>query len=258
MDQSLFDQQKTITRWQGTRSLKGIDKLQKLRDTAKHHKDKKEFFLPVRHDPLKRIFDIAFSAAFLLAFSPLFLLISLIVLCTSPGPIFYKSRRLGRGGKVIECLKFRTMYKDAEERLHQLLKEESFRAEWETYQKVKSDPRITPVGQFIRKTSLDEIPQFWNVLKGDLSVVGPRPPTLMGPQEHFLKEIRLLYGERTPTILSVRPGITGVWQISGRSQIPFEQRCKLEEQYAVTRTFWQDLILILKTIPAVFFSRGAF
>jgi len=150
------------------------------------------------------------------------------------------------------------MYKDAEERLHHLLNTDAaFRAEWDAFQKVKLDPRITPIGRFLRKTSLDEIPQFWNVLRGDLSVVGPRPPTLLGPQDQFLQEIGLLYGESTAKILSVRPGITGVWQISGRSQLTFEQRRKLEENYADTRTFWKDLWVIFKTIPAVFLSRGA-
>ena len=105
---------------------------------------------------------------------------------------------------------------------------------------------------------MDELPQFINVLKGDLSVVGPRPPTLMGPPEEYLKEIRHLYGEMTPKILSVRPGITGVWQISGRSYLTFEERRRIEASYAETRTFWQDLVVIIKTIPAVFFSKGAY
>lgn len=213
----------------------------------------------IRRDPWKRGFDIVFSALCLLVFSPFLLLLSLLVALTSRGPVFYKSRRLGRGGKLIECIKFRTMYKDAELRLHQLLHTDAaFRAEWEKFQKVQLDPRITPVGRFLRRTSLDEFPQFWNVLKGDLSVVGPRPPTLLGPPEQFLKEIQALYGARTATILSIRPGITGIWQISGRSRIPFETRCELEESYALQRTFWQDLKLIFKTVPAVLFSRGAF
>ncbi|HEX2583081.1 MAG TPA: sugar transferase, partial [Chlamydiales bacterium] len=120
------------------------------------------------------------------------------------------------------------------------------------------DPRITPIGKFLRKTSLDEIPQFWNVLVGDLSVVGPRPPTLLGPPEYYLQEIRKLYGPAANLILSVRPGITGLWQISGRSQIPMQERAKMEAQYATSRNFWSDLVVIAKTIPAVFFSKGAF
>lgn len=159
---------------------------------------------------------------------------------------------------MIYCIKFRSMYADAEKRLQTLLKEDSsFREEWEKFQKVTLDPRITPVGHFLRKTSLDEIPQFWNVLKGDLSVVGPRPPTFIGPPETMEKEIQELYGDRAPTILSVRPGITGLWQISGRSTIPFEERCAIEEKYAMQQTLKLDLIVILKTIPAIFCAKGA-
>ncbi len=239
-----------------------VERLRKLKKQADQlaevHLEKK-IVLVSRRDPLKRVFDIAFSSVFLLAALPFFLLLALIVRSTSRGPVFFKSRRLGQGGKIIECLKFRTMYEDAEARLHHLLKTDAaFRTEWDAFQKVKSDPRITPIGKFLRKTSLDEIPQFWNVLKGDLSVVGPRPPTLIGPTENFLHEIALLYGERTAKILSVKPGITGIWQISGRSQISFEDRCKLEESYAESRTFWLDLVVICKTVPAVLFSRGAF
>lgn len=217
------------------------------------------FPLQIKHDLAKRAFDIAFSALFLLAFSPVFLFLALLVKRSSPGPIFYKSPRLGRGGKVIQCLKFRTMFIDAETRLHYLLQTEpNLRAEWETFQKFKQDPRITPIGNFLRKTSLDEIPQFWNVLIGDLSVVGPRPPTLVGPPKDYSQEIRKLYGSSTHLILSVRPGITGTWQVSGRSQIPMHERVKIEAQYAKSRNFWVDLVVIAKTIPAVFFSKGAF
>lgn len=215
--------------------------------------------IAIRHDPLKRIFDIAFSLLVLIGFSPLFILIALLVQITSPGPVFYKSVRLGRGGKVIHCWKFRSMYQDADERLMQLLhSNEKLRLEWEQFQKIKNDPRVTLIGRFIRKTSLDEWPQFWNVLKGDLSVVGPRPPVLIGPPDHFAEEIRKWYGIKMDKILSIRPGLTGVWQISGRSEIPFDERVRLEELYAETRTFWKDLVLILKTIPAVIFSRGAY
>jgi undecaprenyl-phosphate galactose phosphotransferase len=151
------------------------------------------------------------------------------------------------------------MFMDAETRLHHLLQTEaSLRAEWETFQKFKDDPRITPVGKLLRKTSLDEIPQFWNVLVGELSVVGPRPPTLLGPPECYLDELRKLYGPSADLILTVRPGITGLWQISGRSQIPMLERAKIEARYAESRNFWTDLVVIAKTIPAVFFSKGAF
>src|SRR5690606_19029520 len=130
--------------------------------------------------------------------SPLILVLALLVRATSKGPAFYKSVRLGRGGKVIYCWKFRSMYCDAEERLKELLASDvQKRAEWKKFQKLKNDPRITSIGYFLRKTSLDEWPQFWNVFKGDLSVVGPRPPTLVGPPESFVKEIRKWYGPNT-------------------------------------------------------------
>ncbi len=215
--------------------------------------------IPIRRDPIKRGFDILFSSAVLVTLSPLLLAVGLCVKLTSPGPILFFSKRLGRGGKVIECVKFRTMFQDAEERLQDLLKtDEGLRLEWEVFQKFKQDPRITSIGKFLRKTSLDEMPQFWNVLKGDMSVVGPRPPTLMGAPDQYLQEIQLVYGEAAWKILTVRPGITGIWQISGRSKIPMEERRKLEANYAENRTFWKDLVVIAKTVPAVLFSRGAF
>ncbi len=214
--------------------------------------------ISIQHNAKKRLFDLIFSSLFLSLFSPLFLLISLLIKATSKGPIFYKSYRLGRGGKVIECWKFRSMYQDADVRLHSLLASDpSLQKEWEMFQKLKQDPRITPIGYYLRKTSLDELPQFWNVLKGDLSLVGPRPPTLMGPPHHFLEEIHLLYGNKTNTILSVRPGITGLWQISGRSNISFSKRCEIEEEYALHHSFFQDVVILIKTIPVVLFSKGA-
>lgn len=245
--------EQTLSREKGIQKLKRLKGFSSKKTTAK-------FEIVVKHDPIKRLFDFCLSVFFLILSSPLFALFSLLIPLASLGPIFYKSPRLGRGGKLIYCYKFRTMYKDAEERLQDLLESNlEFRTEWEIFQKVRKDPRITPIGKFLRKFSLDEIPQFWNVLKGDLSLVGPRPPTLMGPPEKFLEEICLLYGKDTAAkILSVRPGITGVWQISGRSEISFDDRKKMEESYCDSRTFLKDLVVILKTVPAVLFSKGAF
>jgi len=237
-------------------SPKTIDTLRRLKKVKPVVEDG---LLPVQHGWPKRTFDIAFSFVCLTLFSPLLVVLAILVGSTSRGPIFYSSKRLGRGGRIIHCIKFRTMYRDAETRLWHLLQTEpALRKEWDIYQKLKDDPRITPIGKFLRKTSLDEFPQFWNVLKGDLSVVGPRPPALMGAPEQFLQEIRLVYGDSTKKILTVRPGITGVWQISGRSKIPLKEKRKIEEEYALNRTFWKDLVVIAKTIPAVVFSRGAF
>ncbi|NGX30617.1 MAG: hypothetical protein K940chlam4_01467, partial [Candidatus Anoxychlamydiales bacterium] len=167
--------------------------------------------------------------------------------------------RLGRGGKIIKCIKFRTMYKKADSLLHKLLKQNDIlRYEWETFQKLRNDPRITPLGHFLRKTSLDELPQFINVLKGDLSVVGPRPFALIGKKENFQIEIKKYLGNKTEKILSMRPGITGIWQVSGRSEITIEERLKMEEKYIDEQSFLLDIYLILKTIPKIFFPRGAF
>lgn len=199
----------------------------------------------------KRIFDIFFSVFILLLTAPILLLIALAIKATSPGPVFYRCIRLGRSGLPFTCWKFRSMHKDAEKKLKDLLASDPERkAEWETYWKLKSDPRVTWVGKLLRKTSLDEFPQFWNVLKGDLSVVGPRPVTL--------EEIQKYYGERASKILSIRPGITGIWQTSGRNLISFEERVQLEENYVDKHSFLLDLAIIAKTIPSLFYSKGAF
>ena len=212
----------------------------------------------IRHDPWKRMFDIVFSLGCLILFLPIFPVLALLIKKTSKGPIFYKSLCAGRGGNIIECWKFRTMFEDAPQRLHYLLRmDRAFRKEWEIFQKVKNDPRVTSIGRFLRKTSLDEIPQFWNVIKGDLSVVGPRPQAFFGSPDQGIEEIRSLFGEKADTILSVRPGITGVWQVSGRNQLTLKERYSIEAAYAKDHTFAQDLLVIAKTIPAVLFAKGA-
>lgn len=200
---------------------------------------------------MKRLFDLCFTLTLLLVFAPLFLLIALLIKLTSPGPILYKQKRTGQFGHPIFCYKFRSMYADAEHKLAALLDSDPrLKAEWKTYYKLKTDPRITPLGHFLRKTSLDELPQFFNVLKGDLSVVGPRPVT---PHE-----IDTYYKDKALFILSVRPGITGLWQTSGRSHLSFEKRVLLEEQYVKERTFLLDLKLIAKTIPAMLCPKDAY
>jgi len=151
------------------------------------------------------------------------------------------------------------MYKKADSLLHKLLKQNNIlKLEWEKFQKLKKDPRITPLGHFLRKTSLDELPQFINVLKGDLSVVGPRPFVLIGKKEDFHIEIKKYLGSKTEKILSMRPGITGIWQVSGRSEVSIDERLKMEEKYIDEQSFLLDLCLILKTIPIIFFPKGAY
>ncbi|MCH9614759.1 MAG: UDP-glucose:undecaprenyl-phosphate glucose-1-phosphate transferase [Chlamydiia bacterium] len=200
---------------------------------------------------MKRLFDILFASLVLILLSPLYLLIALIIKFTSPGPVFYVAPRIGKNLKTIQCLKFRSMYVDAEEKLENLLASNPLlRIEWDTYWKLKKDPRITAIGKFLRKTSLDELPQFFNVLLGDLSVVGPRPA--------LPEQVRDFYREKAPFILSVRPGITGPWQTSGRNSLTFEERISLEEEYAKKNSFFRDIFFILKTIPLVLFPRNTY
>ncbi len=205
----------------------------------------------IRHLPLKRIFDIAFSVAVLALGAPVFLLIAFLVRLSSPGPIMFSHERIGRGGKRFRCLKFRTMYPDAENRLHDLLKDNPhLKEEWQRCRKLKNDPRVTTIGRFLRQTSLDELPQFLNVLKGDLSVVGPRPVT----EEELIRE----FGPHANRFLTVRPGLTGPWQVSGRSDTTYQKRVRFDIHYIRHRSFFWDLYLIFRTIPAMISARGAY
>jgi exopolysaccharide production protein ExoY len=200
---------------------------------------------------IKRIFDIVFSSCAIVFFLPLGLVLAVLIKVTSVGPVLYVCKRVGRHGKAIYCWKFRTMCLDADQVLKEILaRDPILRQEWETYYKLKDDPRINSVGRFLRKTSLDELPQFWNVLKGDLSVVGPRPVTE--------EEIEKYFGSKKEKLLSVRPGLTGIWQTSGRSLLTFEERLKLEESYVDKQSLGLDLRIICKTIPVLFLSKGAF
>lgn len=205
---------------------------------------------PIRHIPTKRLFDIAFSACILLILAPLFFVIALAIRLGSGEPAIYAQPRIGRGGKVFHCYKFRTMHSGAEERLQAILQQDPLlRREWSEKQKLKEDPRIFLIGKWLRRTSLDELPQFWNVVKGDLSVVGPRP--YMVAQGSKL-------GPLAPKILSIRPGITGLWQTSGRSRTTFQERVALDAAYVERRSFYYDLTLVLKTVPQVIFPTDAY
>lgn len=209
------------------------------------------FSFEVRHFPFKRIFDILFSITILVLALPLLLGIAIAIRCSSGGRIIYSQQRIGRGGRLFRCYKFRTMYQDADSRLKEILSIDfAKRKEWEQTHKLKDDPRITPIGSFLRKTSLDELPQFWNVLKGDLSIVGPRPVVTEEIIKHF--------GVKAPKIFSVRPGITGLWQISGRSDISYPARIALDERYVDNRSFFLDLKIIALTIPRMITRRGAY
>ena len=202
----------------------------------------------------KRLFDALFSLAVLICGLPLFTMLAIVIKATSPGPVFYCSKRIGKDGKLFTCWKFRSMYCDAEHRLTQLLAENPhYRKEWQKYFKLKEDPRLTRVGKFLRKTSLDEFPQFWNVFIGDLSLVGPRP---FLPNE--MDAIKRVIGKQTQALFSVKPGLTGIWQTSGRSCLTFEQRVLLDLNYIHLRSFFFDLTIILKTVPMLILPKGAF
>jgi len=206
----------------------------------------------IRHIPMKRGFDILFSLLCLFIGAPIFLLIAVAIFATSPGRIVYSHERIGRSGKPFRCYKFRTMHENAEELLQGLLESDlALKIEWEKNYKLKKDPRITRIGLFLRKTSLDELPQFWNVLKGNLSVVGPRAVVS--------EEMTKYYHVKAYKILSIRPGLTGYWQVYGRSDVPsYETRVKMDEYYVENQSFLLDLKLIAMTIPAMLFARGAY
>lgn len=198
----------------------------------------------------KRLFDISFSLLVLTLFAPVYLCIALGIALTSPGPVFFIQNRVGRDGRLFRCIKFRTMVVNADLMLEELLSSNpACRAEFESNFKLKTDPRITFIGRWLRVTSLDEFPQFWNVLVGDMSVVGPRP--LVQPE---LPK----YGAAVTHVLRVRPGITGMWQVSGRNDIPYALRVKIDTNYARNHTFAMDLGIILRTIGVVLFPRGAY
>lgn len=198
----------------------------------------------------KRLFDILFSLAILLMGSPLYVILACAVKLSSKGPIFFLDERVGKNGELFRCYKFRTMFIDAPDKLHALLETNpSLKQEWLYFQKLSHDPRVTGIGSFLRKSSLDELPQFFNVLAGSMSVVGPRPVTR--------KEIEERFDLKAPKILSVKPGITGLWQTTGRSNLSYSERIALEELYVDTRDFWLDIKIIMKTVPAVLASKGA-
>ena len=200
----------------------------------------------------KRTFDIVFSILALIIVLPVIGIFSILIVMESPGWPIYKSRRVREGGKEFYCFKLRSMYSDAEKRLKEILeKDPSKREEWEKYRKIKDDPRITKIGKIIRKFSIDELPQFLNVLKGDMSVVGPRAITKEEVEKYYKEEGKFYY-------FSVKPGITGLWQISGRNDMDYDFRVRTDIWYVENWSFWLDIVIILKTIPAVVKSEGAY
>lgn len=198
---------------------------------------------------LKRVMDVAGSAFFILLFLPFFVIVALGVRMSSRGPIFYSQRRVGRHGRTIHVYKFRSMRVDADEVLATFLDSDAgARAEWESHHKLKTDPRITSFGRFIRRTSLDEIPQFWNVLRGDMSLIGPRPVTTAE---------RHRYREHWPMYCAMRPGISGLWQVSGRSRLTYDERVALDVKYVRGWSVWMDIKILVRTVKVVLATDGS-
>lgn len=201
---------------------------------------------------VKRTGDIVFSLSVLTVGAPIFIALALLVRASSRGPIFYVQPRIGRDYKTFGCVKFRTMRKDSDKILHSLLSSSpELKEEFAKDHKLKNDPRITKIGTFLRRSSLDELPQFLNVLMGEMSVVGPRP---------IVRAELPRYGHHMNEVLAVRPGMTGLWQVSGRNNLTYRQRVRLDLRYSRSRNFAMDFRIVLKTIMVVLNprDRGAY
>lgn len=194
----------------------------------------------------KRCFDVFCSLVAIILLSPIFLILIAIVKFTSKGPVFYSHKRIGKDGKEIGILKFRSMVVNAEEMIKNFTPEQ--KKEFEENFKLENDPRVTPVGKFLRKSSLDELPQLFNILAGTISIVGPRPITYAET---------LKYGEDRDLLLSVKPGLTGLWAANGRSDVSYDERIRLELKYVRECSFWFDIKIIFQTVFAVLKGKGA-
>lgn len=195
---------------------------------------------------LKRLTDIVLSVMCIIMAFPIFLVTALLIKLTSPGPIIFSQVRVGKYGRHFRFYKFRSMYVDAEARKEELLSRNESKDGVKF--KMKHDPRVTPVGRFIRKFSIDELPQLFNVLLGDMSLVGPRPPLPREVRNYSIEERKRL---------NITPGITCIWQVSGRSELSFGQQMELDKQYIASRSAWNDFLILLKTVPAILSGRGA-
>jgi len=199
----------------------------------------------------KQLFNYLLALLLLPVLLPVIGIIAILIKRESPGPVFFAHNRIGKGGKTIPVLKFRSMYADAKERLEKLLSENpAIKEEWEKNFKLKNDPRVTKIGAFLRKTSLDELPQIFNVIKGEMSFVGPRPVV----QE----EIDKYYKEDAEYYFMVKPGITGLWQVSGRSDTDYDFRIKIDKWYVINWSLWLDIVILIKTIKTVLSRKGAY
>lgn len=204
----------------------------------------------VMQDALIRGFDIAIAGLAIVVLLPLMILITCMVKLASPGPAIFRQQRVGRDGALFPCLKFRSMVVDAQAQLDRLLAEsDDAREEWSRDQKLRRDPRVTRIGEFLRRTSLDELPQLFNIIAGQMSIVGPRP---------IVESEIARYGSRFDDYCSVRPGLTGLWQISGRNDVSYGMRVRLDSLYAQRQSLGLNVAICLKTVPAILTSRGCY
>ena len=200
---------------------------------------------------IKTIFDFTLTLIGAICISPLLAYIAYRIKKEDPGPLIFKHIRIGKDGKPFPCYKFRSMVVNSAEMLEKYLAENpAAKAEWERDFKLKNDPRITPIGKFLRRTSLDELPQIFNVLKGEMSLVGPRPVV----QE----ELDKYYGDAVKEYCSIRPGITGLWQVSGRSDLDYTERVLLDQWYVKNRNLKLDIKILWQTIGVVLMKKGAY
>jgi len=199
----------------------------------------------------KRVFDLTLTILILPFFIPIFIVIALIIKLDSEGPVLYMHKRIGKDRKDLKVYKFRTMYTDADTRLKHILEtDHKAQTEWQLYFKLRDDPRITRVGKFLRKTSLDETPQLINVLIGNMSLVGPRPVVA--------EELDLYYKDYAGYYLSILPGVTGLWQVSGRNNTNYDYRVKLDLWYVMNWSLWFDIVILIKTIRVIIKGEGAY
>ena len=200
---------------------------------------------------IQQIFNYLLAIVLLPILLPIIGIFAILIKKESPGPVFFAHKRIGQNGRIIPTFKFRSMYKDAEQRLEKLLLEnEEIQKEWQTNFKLKNDPRITKIGNFLRKTSLDELPQIFNVLRGEMNFVGPRPV--------IAQEIEQYYKEDVEYYHMVKPGITGLWQVSGRSDTDYEFRVATDKWYILNWSLWLDIVILIKTIKVVLKRDGAY
>ena len=201
------------------------------------------------NEMILRLLDLVVGIIAIIVFAPLLIGLAIAIYASDPGPLIFAQPRIGRNGREFRCLKFRTMVVDATDRLEQLLANDpAARAEWARDHKLRNDPRITPLGRFLRKSSLDELPQFFNLINGTMSVVGPRP---------IVNAEVVRYGRRFADYCRVRPGITGLWQVSGRSDTTYRRRVALDVAYSKHRSLGLNIKIMMMTVPAVLAAKGS-